>query len=119
MSVVDITMENQSEDLGINSEHEASVYHDASNTQSQANPNKRVIVDAYNDPVVMPDKKRGKMELDKDQRDNVLRFILAVHIRISSIIAQADAKATLSNLHISQQLTSIFTTVHNCLRQKV
>jgi len=76
---------------------------------------KRVFVDADDMNNAIPDKKRGRMELDKGQRDNVLRFVLASHLRIGDLFGmQANG---FMNLHVSQQVTSIFCTVHNCLRQ--
>jgi len=67
---------------------------------------------------VIEDQKRGRIELDKGQRDTVLRFILASHLHITSLLLSSELKDYTTNLHVSQQVTSIFTTIHNCLRQE-
>lgn len=79
---------------------------------------KRVLVDADNETLELQDRKRGRIELDKDQRDLVLRFVIASHIRIMKFIDKRADERVFSNLHLSQQVTSIFCTVYNCLRQR-
>jgi len=81
---------------------------------------KRMYVQADDMDTEIPDKKRGRMELDKPQRDLVLRYILAAHVRLAMKMTHdnANKSAVLTNLHLSQQVTSIFGTIHNCLRQE-
>lgn len=81
---------------------------------------KRTYVDADDVNTELPDKKRGRMELDKPQRDLVLRYILAAHVRIAVVMSLKTDKIDelFKNLHVSQQITSIFGMVHNCLRQE-
>lgn len=96
-------------------------------SQPNVNPppvtNKRVFVEADSLDTELPDKKRGKMELNKVQRDNVLRFFIAAHIRITAKLVTVEDNEkwfsdVLTDLHMSQQVTSIFCTVHHCLRQE-
>lgn len=81
---------------------------------------KRMKVDA-NDPTrELEDQRRGKIELDKAQRDLVLRWILACHINLTSVLTKANTveDKAFRNIHFSEQITSIFSTIHNCLRQE-
>lgn len=93
----------------------------SSKSTNPTEPERKVIrVDANHPEQEVADTRRGRIELDKAQRDNVLRYILACHIQITAEFCNAniDDEAIWTNVHLSQQVTSIFTTVHNCLRQQ-
>lgn len=51
---------------------------------SEQPPNKRIKVDPDDTDKLMEDQRRGRIELDKGQRDNLLRWILTCHIRLTS-----------------------------------
>lgn len=81
---------------------------------------KRIRVDADDSTKEVAEQRRGKIELDKTQRDNIIRWILACHIHITAKITKAPDinNEMFKNVHISEQVTSIFVTIHTCLRQE-
>lgn len=81
---------------------------------------KRVKVSASDPTREIEDQRRGKIKLNKEQRDVVIRWILACHIHITgAFVANNEEKtAALLNIHVSEQISSIFATAHTCLRQE-
>lgn len=84
-----------------------------------SNP-KRIRVDADDSTKEVAEQRRGKIELNKEQRDNIIRWILACHIHITAKITSANDinDKVFKSVHVSEQVTSIFITIHTCLRQE-
>lgn len=87
-------------------------------TTSNEPSNKRLKVSPDDPDKIIEDQRRGRIELDKGQRDNVLRWILACHIRLTKLLTGKNYGAAYFDIDISEQVTSIFSTIHATLRQE-
>src|SRR5580765_1862294 len=73
---------------------------------------KRVIIYVDADETPEMSKRRESM---RSKRNSVLQFIIASHIRLTAKLAPAS-EILYTNMHISNQVTKIFTTIHNSLK---
>lgn len=68
-----------------NPENSESSSSSSTSVEKPPEPARKVVrVDANHPDQEVADTRRGRIELDKEQRDKVLRYILACHIRITS-----------------------------------
>lgn len=77
----------------------------------------RLNVMADDPEKLINDQRADRAELNKTQRDNVLRMVIAVHARFTHLLTDGKVER-FSDLGISQQVTSIVMTVHNSTRQE-
>jgi len=98
---------------------ESSSTHRMQGIQEEEKVIKKIRVNADDTEEEMNDQRRGRIQLNPDQKTNVLRWIIACHIQLTALLTDASVEndQLLNDIHVSQQVTSIFSTSHSCLRQ--
>lgn len=90
------------------------------NKMDDSPPPKKMKVNIDDPNTEFDDQRLVNTDLDKRQRDNVLRWIIACHIQLTSRITRTiDYKNEIfRNVNLSQRMTRILSTLHSCLCQE-